>query len=97
MLDDVVEMCVESADGVKKYARAEKYREEETGEEKSVTVHTMTVAGIDHHFPIGSDWNNAMVRTGGIDYRVYYTPYSRYLAAVEPIRKTRGKGTKEQD
>lgn len=94
VLDDVAEMRVENAEGIRKYSRAMKYQDPETGEESSVSVRYMTVRGTDHRFPIGSDGDNALVRSGGIEYRVFYTPYSGNLASVEPIRKTRGKGTK---
>ena len=96
VLDDVAEMRVESAEGIRKFSRAMKVQDPETGEESSVSVRYMAVAGTNHRFPIGSDGDFALVRYGGIEYRVYFTPYSGDLASVEPIRATRSKRTEEQ-
>jgi len=98
LLADLADKHVESAEGVKQDSRDVDIQDEQTGKRKTVTFNYLIVTKINQRFSIGRKGRSALVRTGGIDYRVYYTPHSRSLASLEPIQGTQAKdaGSTEQ-
>ncbi len=96
---DLQEKRVEQVDGLKRIIRNQVVRDSKTGRRREVRIRFLYAPKINQHFRPGrrGAGYTALVKTSAIDYRVYYTPRTRFLVALEPISTAQAKNAGDEE